>query len=92
MAVSLPSVGANPPTGDFSEDVAAIRNIVTQLVEQERDVVVVMHSCSGLPGGEALKGLGKKERLGLKDKVCRLIFIMAWIVPAQFNCYRGARR
>ncbi len=85
VAVSLPSVGANPPHYDFAGDVAAIRDAVTQLVEQGRNVVVVMHSYSGLPGGEALKGLGKKERAGLRGGLLRLVFVMAWIVPAGFQ-------
>ena len=55
------------------------------LVDQGREVVVVMHSYSGLPGGEALKGFGKKERQGLEGGVILLVFVMAWIVPVGFQ-------
>jgi pimeloyl-ACP methyl ester carboxylesterase len=85
-AVPLPSVliDGNPPTFDFSEDVAAIRDAVSKLVEEQgKDVVVVLHSYGGFPGSEALKGLGKREReeKGLQNGVMRMVFIMALASP-----------
>lgn len=87
IAVPLPSVGGKPPTEDFSKDVAATRDAVRVLVEQEKDVVVVLHSYSGIPGGEALESLGKKgrEANGLKGGVVRLVYITAAIVPEGFQ-------
>jgi hypothetical protein len=79
IPLALPSVGARPVTYDFTEDVHTIRYIVSQLVESERDVIVVMHAYGGIPGSEALYGLGKldRERRGLKGGVVRLVFIMS---------------
>lgn len=87
MTVDLPSVGAVPAKYDFTEDVEAIRECAARLVEAGDDTVVVLHSYSGLPGGEALKGLGKAERekQGLKGGVIRLVYIMSWIVPEGFQ-------
>lgn len=42
--IALPSVGGNPATYDFTEDVIAIRSAVTHFVELREDVIVVMHS------------------------------------------------
>lgn len=77
--IALPSVGGNPATYDFTEDVRAIRNYVTQLADSGRDVILVMHGYGGLPGSEALHGLGKGERehRGLRGGVIRLVFIMS---------------
>lgn len=44
-----------------------------------------------MPGAEAPKGLGKKERqeLGLKGGVIRLVFIMAFAMPEGFQPTAG---
>lgn len=76
-----------PAHANFDGDVAAIRACLTRLVEEEeKEVVLVTHSYSGLPGGEAPRGLGLKERKekGLKGGVKRLVFAMAFIAPEGF--------
>ena len=79
VPLGLPSVGGNPATYDFTEDVRTIRNYVAQLADTGRDVILVMHGYSGVPGGEALQALAKsdRERRGLRGGVIRLVFIMA---------------
>lgn len=89
VALALPSVGAKPPHKNFDGDVKVIRDSLMTLVEGEgKDVVLVTHSYSGLPGNEASIGLGKKERLlkGLKGGVIRLVFIQALAMPEGFCC------
>lgn len=83
---SLPSSGSTPPTPDWSADIDTICSTVSELV-QENDVVVVMHSFSGMTGGTALEGLDKKscEAKGLKGGVVRLIYIVAFLVPEGFQ-------
>ena len=87
VAIHLPSMGAKPAKYDFTEDVEAIREGVTELVAKNEEVIVILHSYAGLPGGQALEGLGKAERekQGLKGGVIRLVFIMSWIVPEGFQ-------
>lgn len=88
VGLPLPSVGAMPPHVDFNEDVKAIRGCLTKLVlEEEKEVILVTHSYTGMPGAEAPVGLGKKEReeKGLKGGVTRLIFIMAFAMPEGFQ-------
>ncbi|KAI1470489.1 alpha/beta-hydrolase [Daldinia caldariorum] len=82
VAPALPSSGSIPPTPDWSKDVETISNTVEDLVK-ENDVVVVMHSFSGMTGGMALGGLGKETRAakGLKGGVIRLIYLAAFLVP-----------
>lgn len=84
---ALPSTGAIPPVSDFTEDVDTIRSTVAELVGEKKDVIVVMHSYSGIPGGQALEGLDKKTRTenGYKGGVVRLIYIMSFIVPEGFQ-------
>ena len=54
---------------------------------KDHDVIVVMHSYSGIPGGQALDGLDKKTTTeqGLKGGVVRLVYIMSFIVPEGFQ-------
>jgi len=89
IAPQLPSSGSIiPPTPDWSKDVETIRETVSQLVEyQERHVVVVLHSFSGMTGGTALEGLDKQSRAarGLKGGVIRLVYIVAFLVPEGFQ-------
>ena len=87
MTVDLPSVCAVPAIYDFTEDVEAIRSCAARLAEAGEEIVVVLHSYAGLPGGEALHGLGKAERekQGRKGGVIRIVYIMSWIVPEGYQ-------
>ncbi|KAF1952495.1 alpha/beta-hydrolase [Byssothecium circinans] len=83
---ALPSSGSTPPTPDWSKDIELIQSTVSDLV-QEHDVVVVMHSFSGMTGGTALKGLDKQTcaSKGLKGGVVKLVYIAAFLVPEGFQ-------
>lgn len=72
---------------DFAEDVTAIRDRVSEIVEERSEVVVILHSYGGLPGGEVWQGLGMKQRAmeGKKGGVIRLVFVMAYVVPEGFQ-------
>jgi hypothetical protein len=85
--IALPSNGARPATYDFTEDVRAIRDNVTAIVDTGNDVVVVLHSYAGIPGAEALWGLAKYEResRGLRGGVIRLVFIMSILAKEGFQ-------
>ena len=84
VAVGLTSVGANPPATDFSGDVAAVRNAAIQLIAEDKDIIAVLHSLGGIPGSEAMHGLGKPSdsRAGVKA----LVYI-ASIIPQKGNCF-----
>jgi pimeloyl-ACP methyl ester carboxylesterase len=94
VAPALPSSGSVPPNPDWCADVDVIRKTVLDLIDKERDVVVVMHSFSGMTGGTALDGLDKESRISkdLKGGVSRLIYVVAFIVPEGFqHSSRGTR-
>ncbi|KAI0206836.1 alpha/beta-hydrolase [Astrocystis sublimbata] len=83
---ALPSSGSVPPTPDWTGDIDTIRNTVSKLVV-DQDVVVVMHSFSGMTGGTALDGLDKEscQSKGWKGGVVRLIYLVAFLVPEGFQ-------
>jgi hypothetical protein len=87
VAPVLSSSGSSPPTPGFDEDVDTIRGAISDLIEMQRDVVVVMHSFSGMTGGTALDGLDKESRVSknLSGGVIRLIYVVAFIVPEGFQ-------
>lgn len=72
-----------------------VRNCLTKLVvEEEKEVVLVVHSISGLVAGEAPVGLGKKDREAANKQggVIRLVFINAYVAPEAFlPTARGAQ-
>ncbi|KAL2070663.1 hypothetical protein VTL71DRAFT_13689 [Oculimacula yallundae] len=65
----------------FEEDASAIHSALLALVEEGKDVVLVMHSYGGYPGTEASKGLSKKEREkeGKEGGIVRLVYMAAFI-------------
>lgn len=83
----LPSAGADPLVPNFDADIAAIRAAVIPLLDNGYDVVIVMHSYSGMPGGTALEGLDKSSRAqkGEAGGIVRLVYIMAFLVPEGFQ-------
>lgn len=77
----LPSVGASDPASVVvSTDATFIREkLLLPLIEEGKEVVLVMHSYGGSPGAAAAKGLSKIE-VGAEDKaggIIGLIFICA---------------
>jgi pimeloyl-ACP methyl ester carboxylesterase len=80
VGVELPSVGAGPVQRDLSADVAAVRGAVAPLVAAGREVVVVMHSYGGIPGSDALKGLGRGEGGAPLGGVVGLVYLMSFLI------------
>jgi hypothetical protein len=69
------------------DDIAGIRSAVQKLVEEEeKDVVLVVHSISGMLGPSAIGGLGSKARsdVGLKGGVRKIVFLAAAVTPEGF--------
>jgi hypothetical protein len=92
IGLPLASAGASPSHPNFGEDVKGIRDCLAKLVvEEEKEVALVTHSYTGMPGAEAPVGLGKKDReaAGKKGGVIRLVFIMAFAMPEGFQPTAG---
>lgn len=81
-ALTLPSVGTEPPITTLEPEVTHIRNNVSSIADRGEDVVVVMHSYGGLAGTASLKGLSKAERqaANLPGGVTALVYLAAWML------------
>lgn len=82
LPLTLPSVGADPAIQSLDSDVQLIRENITRLISDGKDVVLVMHSYGGIPGSSAVQGLAKTDRKaeGLPGGVAALVYICAWMV------------
>ncbi|TVY36053.1 hypothetical protein LSUB1_G006303 [Lachnellula subtilissima] len=85
----LVSTGTTSPGNpSMLDDIAAIRLVVQKLVEEEeKDVILVVHSIAGMLGPCAIEGLGSKIRsdAGLKGGVRKIVFLAAAIAPKGFT-------
>ena len=71
--------GSRPPTSNLATDTAQIREFVTDLVDEGRSIIVLMHSYGGHVGTNALTGLGIEARRqnNLPGGIERLVYICA---------------
>ncbi|KAL9637967.1 MAG: hypothetical protein Q9204_001671 [Flavoplaca sp. TL-2023a] len=78
-AISLSSTGhASPNNPSMKDDVASIRSAIAPTVEQdEKDVILVLHSAGAFLGCMAIEGLSIKERSrqGKQGGVRKIVFL-----------------
>lgn len=82
--ITLPSQGG-PPSSTIYDDSEYIRqNYLKDLVAQDREIIIVMHSYSGIPGTECVKGFARKDRLAqdLKGGIVGLLYISSPVLRA----------
>lgn len=83
VSLALPSVNPEEPKKiDVGTDITFIREkMLLPLLEDGKDIVLVMHSYGGCPGGAAAKGLSKSERRseGRQGGVIGLVFVAAFL-------------
>ena len=82
VAVDLPSPGSAPPC-DLQDDVAVVREALMKLIVDEgKEVVLVMHSYGGVVGGASTEGLEKayREKLEQKGGIVACVFILVFLV------------
>ncbi|KAL4861368.1 hypothetical protein BDV12DRAFT_69335 [Aspergillus spectabilis] len=81
VAVTLPSVGADQPTKNLSDDTECTRRVIEQLTEEGKQVLVVAHSYAGLVGAGAVKDLGYAQRRAARKQggVVMLIYMAAFV-------------
>ncbi|KAK0370991.1 hypothetical protein CLIM01_11641 [Colletotrichum limetticola] len=82
-AITLPSVGAEPATVGLEQDAAVLRSTIETLADAGKEVVVVVHSYGGMVGGNAIEGLGYKQRAANNEKggVIMLVYLAAFAAP-----------
>lgn len=82
--VTLLSTGG-PTSTTVADDAAHIQNTVLKnLIAQGKEVVLVLHSYAGVPGGDSTRGLVRRD-LALQDKkggVIALVYLAAFLLPA----------
>ncbi len=67
----------------MQDDTAAIKAVISSVVDSGKEVVLVMHSYGGFPGTEATEGLGKADlqKQGKEGGVLALVYVAAWMPP-----------
>ncbi|KAI9737421.1 MAG: hypothetical protein M1834_009575 [Cirrosporium novae-zelandiae] len=84
VAVGHPSIGGTPPLTDFSADVSNLRNTLSKLIEEEnKEVVLLLHSYGGIVGSCAAEGFGavQRAREGKKGGILIVAYMSAFAVP-----------
>jgi pimeloyl-ACP methyl ester carboxylesterase len=86
VVVPLPSANSEgkyktPPT--MTDDAASIKAVISDLVNNGKEVIIVMHSYGGYPGTEATGGLAKADRQkqGKDGGVAALVYVAGWMPP-----------
>jgi pimeloyl-ACP methyl ester carboxylesterase len=86
VVVPLPSANSEgkyktPPT--MTDDAASIKAVISDLVNNGKEVIIVMHSYGGYPGTEATGGLAKADRQkqGKDGGVVALVYVAGWMPP-----------
>lgn len=72
------NTNTDPPNKNLDDDVAQIRDLAIQYLDQGRDIVTLMHSYGGIVGTSALFGLGATDRNGLAS-VISLVYMAAFV-------------
>lgn len=81
----LASTGTTSPGNpSMQDDIAAIRQKVSELVEAGQEIVMVLHSGGGFLGSNAIEGLTAKAQGG-KIGVSQMVFLAAAVFPEGFE-------
>lgn len=72
-----------PPTANLEHDTAEVRSTIESLVEEGKQVIVLMHSYGGVVGNNALNGLlwPQRQSRGLPGGVVHLVYMAAFPIP-----------
>jgi pimeloyl-ACP methyl ester carboxylesterase len=83
IGITLPSVGAEPPNLNATDDALVLKDVLKQLTDKGADVVVVSHSYGGVVAGNSLEGFGAKQRhaAGKKGGVIMNAYVTSFAVP-----------
>ncbi len=79
--------GTRLPAPTMEDDAARIRSDVLEVLDRDRDVVIVLSSYAGFPGSEALKGFGKPDRGEGAAAVVGILYAAA-LLPTEGECNR----
>jgi hypothetical protein len=79
----LASVGTVPGLQSWADDIASIQKVIASLVDVGKRIVIIAHSYSSLPAGEAIKSYLYREREaeGTAGGVVHFVYISAFVIP-----------
>ncbi|RBA18001.1 hypothetical protein FPRO05_11019 [Fusarium proliferatum] len=88
--IDTPSVGkrGNLPPATMSDDADEITNVVSKLLGEGKEVILMTHSYGGIPGTQSLSKLSRKAREagGKQGGVDKIIYLASdRIIPPQFQ-------
>lgn len=74
--------GVRPPNSSHEADVEAVRKVVEPLVNDGKEVIMLMHSYGGVVGTNAVQGLSRTDRQSgnLPGGVVHLLYLSAYVV------------
>ncbi|RAK78249.1 alpha/beta hydrolase [Aspergillus fijiensis CBS 313.89] len=83
VAIDHLSNGAEPPNKGLRDDSKHLRQILTDLADQGKRILLVGHSYGGMVISAASTGLGLEERTqaGKSGGVIRLVYMAAFVAP-----------
>ncbi|RGP77253.1 hypothetical protein FLONG3_4768 [Fusarium longipes] len=97
VVISTPSVGRkqNRPPATMSDDAEEISNVVSKLLDQGDQVVMMTHSYGGIPGTQSLKTISRKAREaeGKQGGVDKIIYLTSMVLQpgmSNFEAFGGA--
>ena len=70
---------------NFLSDTSVVRSQILSLIDDSRDIVMVLHSYGGAVGSEAVQNLSANERAtrGLKGGVVRLVYMCGFMLQPE---------
>lgn len=80
VVVKLASVGRKETPGTLSDDVDAISEVVTGLLDAGQEVILLTHSYGGVPGTQSLEKLSDKARRANGGRGVKKIIYMASVI------------
>ncbi|KAL4810608.1 alpha/beta-hydrolase [Aspergillus unguis] len=81
--VTLLSTGG-PHSATAADDAAHLRStLLDGLVADGKEIIMVLHSYAGIPGGDSVKGLARKDlaAAGQRGGVIALVYLAAFLLP-----------
>jgi surfactin synthase thioesterase subunit len=96
IVINTPSVGRKEgrPPATMSDDAQEISNVVSKLLDEGEQVVLMTHSYGGIPGTESLKTISRKAREsegkeGGVDKIVYLTSVVLQPGTSNFDAFGG---
>lgn len=69
---------AKPPNKTLDDDIEQIRRLAIKILEDDQDMIAVMHSYGGVVGSSALSSLGKSGQPGI-GRITNLVYMSAFL-------------